>query len=171
MALIWPSAFGVEDSAAHAISDRLDQLIGFRDQENLGLGYLTSTLRCYGYRVEVFDFQEDHTNILEAVRALKPVLIGFSLIFQFYIDRFGALIRYLRDRGVDCHYTMGGHFPSLSYQPTLELIPELDSVVRFEGELTLLELVDLLSTGQEWRNVRGIGRPRGGVQGLSPAFS
>lgn len=144
-------------------------LVGFREQENLGLGYLTSTLRSYGYRVEVFDFQEDRTNILEAVRALKPILIGFSLIFQFYIDRFGSLVRYLRDRGIDCHFTMGGHFPSLSYEPTLELIPELDSVVRFEGELTLLDLVDLLSTGQDWRNIRGIAYRQGGEVIATPS--
>lgn len=144
-------------------------LVGFREQENLGLGYLTSTLRSYGYRVEVFDFQEDRTNILEAVRALKPILIGFSLIFQFYIDRFGSLVRYLRDRGIDCHFTMGGHFPSLSYESTLELIPELDSVVRFEGELTLLDLVDLLSTGQDWRNIRGIAYRQGGEVIATPS--
>ena len=40
---------------------------------------------------------------------------------------------------------MGGHFPSLSYEQTLELVPELDSIVRFEGESTLLELVDAKS--------------------------
>jgi hypothetical protein len=43
---------------------------------------------------------------------------------------------------------MGGHFPSLSYRRTLDLLPQLDSVVRFEGELTLLELgFDLGTSG------------------------
>jgi radical SAM superfamily enzyme YgiQ (UPF0313 family) len=51
---------------------------------------------------------------------------------------------------------MGGHFPSLSHEHTLELVPELDSVVRFEGELTLLELVDVLSREEDWREVEGI---------------
>ena len=51
---------------------------------------------------------------------------------------------------------MGGHFPSLSYQQTLELVPELDSVVRFEGEMTLLELADAIGTGTEWRTLQGI---------------
>ena len=80
-------------------------------------------------------------------RELNPVLIGFSLIFQFYIPRYGGLIQVLRAAGIGCHFTMGGHFPSLSYQPTLELIPELDSVVRFEGEQTLVELVDAVEHG------------------------
>jgi anaerobic magnesium-protoporphyrin IX monomethyl ester cyclase len=163
------NAYGDSPAARTRDVSRPVMLVGFREQENLGLGYLTSTLRSYGYRVEVFDFQEDRTNILEAVRALKPILIGFSLIFQFYIDRFGALVRYLRDRGIDCHFTMGGHFPSLSYESTLELIPELDSVVRFEGELTLLDLVDLLSTGRDWRDIRGIAYRQGGEVIATPS--
>jgi anaerobic magnesium-protoporphyrin IX monomethyl ester cyclase len=51
---------------------------------------------------------------------------------------------------------MGGHFPSLSCERTLQMAPQLDSVVRFEGEVTLLELVDRLSTGGDWRGIQGI---------------
>jgi anaerobic magnesium-protoporphyrin IX monomethyl ester cyclase len=131
-------------------------LIGFQEQANLGLGYLAATLRSNGYSVTVFDFEQERERILAAAKALNPVLIGFSLIFQFYVDRFGSLIRYLRDNGVECHFTMGGHFPSLSYSHTLELLPELDSVVRFEGEETLLEMADRLSTGGDWHDIRGL---------------
>lgn len=131
-------------------------LIGFLDEENLGLGYLASALREHGHSVEVFDFGRDREEILAAAKALDPILIGFSLIFQFYIDQFGGLIRFLRDQGHDCHFTMGGHFPSLSHEHTLELVPELNSVVRFEGELTLLKLVDVLSREEDWREVEGI---------------
>jgi radical SAM superfamily enzyme YgiQ (UPF0313 family) len=136
-------------------------LVGFQRQANLGLGYLASTLRGHGYRVEVFDFEQDSGEILEAVRRADPVLMGFSLIFQFYVNRFGALLGYLRQHGVTCHFTMGGHFPSLSYQHTLELIPDLDSVVRFEGEMTLLELVDCLGSDRDWRGIRGIAYRQG----------
>jgi len=131
-------------------------LIGFQSQGNLGIGYLASTLRKNGYRVEVIDFDTDQDIIFAAIRALDPVVVGFSLIFQFYITKFGSLIDYLRDEGIDCHFTMGGHFPSLSYEHTLELVPALDSVVRFEGEITLLELVDRLSVGNGWRDISGI---------------
>jgi anaerobic magnesium-protoporphyrin IX monomethyl ester cyclase len=122
-------------------------LIGFQQMENLGLGYLTSTLRAFGHEVLVFDFEQDPKEILKVVRARDPFLIGLSLIFQLYVPQFRSLVSYLRDHGVDCHFTIGGHFPSLSYDQTLDLIPGLDTVVRFEGELTLLELADCLSTG------------------------
>ena len=131
-------------------------LIGFQRQSNLGLGYLASVLRQSGYRVEVFDFELERRLILDAAKKLDPLLIGFSLIFQSYVFQFRSLIQYLRDGGIGCHFTMGGHFPSLSYERTLELLPELDCVVRFEGELTLLELADCLSTGREWREILGI---------------
>jgi anaerobic magnesium-protoporphyrin IX monomethyl ester cyclase len=131
-------------------------LVGFKQQGNLGLGYLGATLERYGYPVELVDFEDPPESILAAVRRRDPVLVGFSLIFQFYVHRYEALARYLRANGVDCHFTIGGHFPSLSPEETLALVPELDSIVRFEGEVTLLELVDLLSLGRPWESVEGI---------------
>jgi radical SAM superfamily enzyme YgiQ (UPF0313 family) len=136
-------------------------LIGFQEHANLGLGYLAAVLRRQGYAVHIFDFEQDADVILAAVRRVDPVLVGFSLIFQFYIRRFQSLMAHLRQHGVTCHFTMGGHFPSLSQRETLMLAPELDSVVRFEGEMTLLEMVDRLGTGEDWRDIRGIAYRRG----------
>ena len=149
---------GAADRAVPRVrrTDRPVVLIGFQEQANLGLGYLAATLRRYGYDVQVFDFEQDPEEILAAVRELKPLLVGFSLIFQFYVFRFRELIQKLRDDGVTCHFTMGGHFPSLSYSETLRLVPEIDSVVRFEGEYTLLELCDRLGAGSDWHTVEGI---------------
>jgi anaerobic magnesium-protoporphyrin IX monomethyl ester cyclase len=154
----WPHLKILGSTAADQVRDttRPVVLIGFQRQSNLGLGYLAATLQRCGYQVKVFDFEVERLKILEAVQALDPILIGFSLIFQSYITWFGSLIRYLRENGVKCHFIMGGHFPSLSYQRTLELIPELDSVARFEGEETLLELVDYLSTGRDWHRLDGL---------------
>jgi len=131
-------------------------LVGFQNLGNLGLGYLAAVLRRSGYAVQVVDIEQDPADIVRLARELNPVLIGFSLIFQFFIDRYAALLYLLRDNGIDCHFTMGGHFPSLSYEQTLELVPELDSVVRFEGEATLLELVDALVAGADWREIHGL---------------
>lgn len=131
-------------------------LIGFQVQANLGLGYLASVLRQHGYTVHVFDFEEDRHVILRAVRDSDPLIVGFSLIFQFYVYEFRDLAAYLRQHGLTCHFTIGGHFPSLSYRETLDLIPQVNSVVRFEGEMTLLALADRLSRNVDWRDVEGI---------------
>jgi radical SAM superfamily enzyme YgiQ (UPF0313 family) len=147
---------GPAEAARKRDTSRPVMLIGFQNQGNLGLGYLSSVLRQYGYAVHTVDIEQEPEKILQIALELKPVLIGFSLIFQFFIDRYAVLIYLLRANGINCHFTMGGHFPSLSYQQTLELVPALDSVVRFEGESTLVELVDAVSTGQDWRHINGI---------------
>ncbi len=131
-------------------------LIGFQKMGNLGLGYLSAVLRQAGYRVQVVDIEAPEDEILAAVKAADPVLVGFSLIFQFYIRRYGALMRMLRDHGVAAHFTMGGHYPSLSPEPTLAAVPELDSIVQYEGELTVVELADALAAGQDWRGIEGM---------------
>ena len=112
-------------------------------------------LREHGYAVCVVDIEQEPEEILRIAQQLNPVLIGFSLIFSS-ISVVTALLHVLRAGGIDCHFTMGGHFPSLSYQQTLEIVPELDSVVRFEGESTLVELADAVSTGSDWHDIQGI---------------
>lgn len=131
-------------------------LVGFQEQGNLGLGYLAAVLRQYGYRVVVVDIDEDPEEILRLAQQEKPLLIGFSLIFQFFIDRYAALLSLMRLHGINCHFTIGGHFPSLSSEQTLQMVPDVDSVVRFEGEFTLLELADALSTDNNWHEIHGI---------------
>ena len=145
-------------------TSRAVMLVGFQNQGNLGLGYLAAVLRAHGYTVHIVDIEQPPEAIVKVACEADPVVIGFSLIFQFFIDRYAQLLALLRAAGVDCHVTMGGHFPSLSYRETLDLVPELDSVVRFEGEMTLLELVDAVGSGGEWRDVQGIAyRGEGGV--------
>jgi B12 binding domain len=68
--------------AAHA-HDARDMLIGFQEQSNLGLGYLSAVLQRYGYKVDVFDFDQDPDTLLAHAKTNGPFVIGFSLIFQF----------------------------------------------------------------------------------------
>jgi anaerobic magnesium-protoporphyrin IX monomethyl ester cyclase len=128
-------------------------LIANQDKENLGVGYLTSFLLSKGYAVDIIDFSETVSAIYERTAIADPILVGFSLIFQYYSDRLRELCRYLRQKGITCHFTVGGHYPSLRYGDILEYIPELDSVIRFEGEHSLFELLEALSTDTDWRRI------------------
>ena len=58
---------------------------------------------------------------------------------------------------------MGGHYPSLCHEDALREFPELDSVVRYEGELTLVDLVGRLRAGEDWHEVPGIAYLDGGA--------
>ena len=57
-----------------------------------------------------------------------------------------------------------GIIPSLCHDELLAQFPEIDSVVRYEGEETLIELVERLRAGQEWRDIAGIAYLRGGTE-------
>jgi hypothetical protein len=113
-------------------------LIGFQKQENLGLEYLAATLSVHGYEVLVLDFEQDAAEILAHLKGRDPLIVGFSLIFQFYLPRFQALVRLLRRADVRCHFTMGGHFPSLSYQHALDFLPVTKCRLELRRELPSL---------------------------------
>src|ERR1043165_8071071 len=94
---------GSTPAARERDTSRPVMLIGFQHQGNLGLGYLAAVLRQYGYSVQVVDIEQAPEDILRLALEIKPLLIGFSLIFQFFIDRFGALAQAMRAVGIDCH--------------------------------------------------------------------
>ncbi len=137
-------------------------LVGYEKQQNLGLRSILAYVRAKGYRAEIVPFARDCPEaVLRAARAFKPRVIGFSLIFQFALGEFAGLMRTLRQNGVTAHFTAGGHFPSLRPVDTLELLPDLDSIVRFEGEETLVEFLERLDQPERWPDIRGLAFRRG----------
>jgi radical SAM superfamily enzyme YgiQ (UPF0313 family) len=143
-------------------------LVGFQDQDNLGLRYLASSLLEAGHDVRIESFGTDAAPLVAVARRWWPDVIGFSMIFQFMAPDFAHVIRALRAAGVPAHVTMGGHYASFAPETLLDLIPELDSVVRFEGEHAIVELTAAVVAGSPWREIRGIAwRDREGVH-LTP---
>lgn len=132
-------------------------LIGYEEGENLGLRSIKSFLRQYGIITHIEPYSAgQNERILEVCLSLKPVIIGFSLIFQRFLPEFAGLIEYLRENGVRGHFTMGGHYPSVESRQVLDYIPGLDSVVRCEGEFAALDLFNCLKTGTPLSGVKGI---------------
>ncbi len=130
--------------------------IAFEDCDNLGIGYLCAILLKAGYKTIVVNFRYRKEAILKILERHNPLIIGFSVIFQHHIYRFKELISYLRANGIQCHFTAGGHYASLRSEDLFKFIPEFDSIVRFEGEYTLLDLVRCIYSGKEWGKIDGI---------------
>ncbi|MCK7538268.1 MAG: cobalamin-dependent protein [Marinilabiliales bacterium] len=131
-------------------------LVAFGDYDNLGVGYLSSVLRREGIETRMIDFRYDDQEILVAIRRHAPLVVGFSVVYEGYIDEFAGLVKCLRKGGVRSHFTAGGYFASLNPGELFRLIPELDSIVRFEGETTFPELVKRIYTGTNWRDIKSI---------------
>lgn len=130
--------------------------VAFQERENLGIGYMHAILSGAGYEVHIIDVRKEKEDILQKIKELDPVLVGFSVIFENHIYDFQELIDYLRSRDIHNHFTAGGHFASLRPADLFEIIPSLDSLVRFEGEHTILELANHLQQDEDWKKVRGI---------------
>ncbi|NNK48642.1 MAG: B12-binding domain-containing radical SAM protein, partial [Gemmatimonadetes bacterium] len=131
-------------------------LVGYEDRDNLGIRYLLSSLQRSGYSGDIVRYSSDPARLIDRAREDQPLVIGFSLIFQYMAPDFGQVITALREAGVATHITIGGHYASFDPEEILQRIPGLDSVTRFEGEVTLVELVDRLASMQDWRNIAGI---------------
>lgn len=144
-------------------------LVGFQDQDNLGLRYLTAAVRHFGHVCDIVTYDDQPAALCARVHREQPHLVGFSLIFQYMAPAFGRVIAALRDSGYTGHITMGGHYPSFDSAEVLERIPGLDSVVRYEGEATLVALLDCLQRGTDWSDLRGLAaRTAGGRIVVNP---
>jgi len=131
-------------------------LVAFKEFDNLGVGYLAAMIAREGYEPLIIDFSDGKEEILKIVKKVKPLVLGFSVIFQYYIYEFRDLINYLRYCGISSHFAAGGQYASLRYNDLFKLIPTIDSIVRFEGEYTFLELVKNIHSGGEWRTIKGL---------------
>jgi radical SAM superfamily enzyme YgiQ (UPF0313 family) len=136
--------------------------VGFESQENLGLRSITALLEKEGFHTALEPYKPgDPSNVINAVKKYAPRLIGFSIIFQFTLNKFAELVAILRKTGVVAHFTVGGHFPSLRPKEVLDALPQVDSVVRFEGEFTVVELLRKLYQPELWHSIDGLAFRRG----------
>lgn len=131
--------------------------VSYLDQDNLGVGYIASSLLQTGsFDITLIDIRETIPVIIKSIIDARPLIVGFSVVFQAHLNAFQELMVILRKNNVNCHFTAGGHYPSLRYEELMQIIPELDSVVLFEGENTVVELAEAIQNNNEWRGIDGI---------------
>ncbi|MDD5308964.1 MAG: radical SAM protein [Deltaproteobacteria bacterium] len=146
-------------------------LVGPSLQGNLALEYLGASVEAAGHRVRLvsFDTKADAPRCVRSILEFSPDLIGLSIAFQCSVDDQLELARLLRMEGYRGHVTCGGHVPTFCFREILKAAPEIDTVVRHEGERTLVELLDALGRGEEPRGLRGLVWREGGEIAAGPA--
>ena len=127
--------------------------------ECLGIGYLAAYLRARGYPVEILDAHVYGLSVDETIAEIKDkdfdvlgLSIGSSLVFPQAVQ----IIREIKAWRGNVHISLGGHYPTFFYKQILNKHPDIDTVVRFEGEETLLELVEKIDHPSEWKSIKGI---------------
>lgn len=117
--------------------------------ENLGLAYLTATLRQHGHQVRLMSTSHEKLSLrqtLQEVFKFKPALIGITVLGA-NAKRAMNLVHKLREHGYRGHITLGGYYPTFHTIEMMRGFPAIDSIVRNEGEKTLLDLVEHLPDG------------------------
>lgn len=145
-------------------------LIGWEGvEENLGMRSLAAFMAQRGVTTRVLSCDEfDVGRLVQLVQEEGPQIVGFSLVFQGYFSRLSQLIHSLRRNGVRSHFTLGGHLASVEPALCLTKIRGLDTVVRGEGELTLLELFRGVELPASWSGIKGLAYRRNGSVVLTP---
>jgi anaerobic magnesium-protoporphyrin IX monomethyl ester cyclase len=118
--------------------------IAAEDEENLSVRYPAAALTNAGNTIGIAPFNDpkDTERVLRQVKKFHPDIIAISMAFQSRAPAFFELIRKIRKNNYAGHITVGGHFPTFEYRKIMEMREGINSVVRFEGELALVELAE-----------------------------
>jgi radical SAM superfamily enzyme YgiQ (UPF0313 family) len=128
-------------------------------REELGVGYVASAAAAAGYRVAVVahDLEANCSSLVARAAADPPLILGLGFSHAATsLEQAGHFLREARRACPSTHITAGGYFATFNADRLLETLPELDSVVRGEGEHTIVELANVLKSGQAVDGIKGL---------------
>jgi len=127
----------------------------------LGLALIAANLRKHGYVVDIINSCSndwDSERVVNEIQKKDYYILGFSVMGLEGWKFVKSIIRSLRESGFDGHISLGGLFPTFYYDTIFKDMPngEIDSVCTGEGELIFLELVDKITKGDNWKDIKGL---------------
>ncbi|EKE10599.1 MAG: Radical SAM protein [uncultured bacterium] len=124
-----------------------------------GLGYLSSSLRAVGYPPQLVDSRllnlSVDSTIGEVTRELRKI-VGIAMFTETAVPWVRQLTQAIKEESPKTHVVLGGYYPTLQTERALKLVPDADSIVRGEGEQTLVELAQRIQAGEQWRETPGL---------------
>jgi radical SAM superfamily enzyme YgiQ (UPF0313 family) len=135
---------------------RLGQNTGNMDlaNEDIGIGYLASSLRNNGIETQIFDNSVcSNEEMRNKLVSFSPDIVGYTSSFLTIDDvlKFDKSVQY-KTRPFKCH---GGLHATFSAKDLL-MHEDVDAIVMGEGEKTLPELVYCVEDGISLQQVKGI---------------
>ena len=124
----------------------------------LSLLYVGGALQKAGYGVALYDaMTKFHTleQVRETLRREQPDAIMVTCITATAMDGM-EVCRLAKEEISDVLTVLGNSHPTFMYDEILRDHPEVDVIVRGEGEVTAVELMDAWKTGDNLSKVRGI---------------
>jgi len=125
----------------------------------LGIGYIAAYVEKFSHhQVEIFDAHTYGLNASQAAEKLlekKPDVVGVHSITD---NRFKAiaLVKELKKRNKNVVVLMGGPHFSLTAKNALEIVPEIDYIIRGEGEKSIVQFLNVLENNGDISEVSGL---------------
>lgn len=139
----------------------------------LGLAYLAGALEAADCEVRIADgviTRLDEKALKTILQNFAPDWVGVTAVTMNAAQAFEVLRR-VKALAPEVSTVMGGPHASFTAAETLAALPELDVVVRGEGEQTLTELVRAARDPRRWEAIPGLAFRRGRDLHLTPARS
>lgn len=124
----------------------------------LGLLYIASVVENIGYDVSVCDASINNMDFKQVRKELQKDCYDVIGITTFTGTRESAYFcaEIAKEENKESTIVLGGPHVTFLSEITLNKLPCVDVVVRGEGELTFLELVQKISKGESYKNIKGI---------------
>ena len=126
---------------------------------NMGIAYLAAAIEQSGRDVRIVDANAHHftsEQLAAELKRISPTVVGVTATTTTLLDGFEA-VRTAREALPDAFISMGGIHVSRFPVETLAECPELDAVNIGEGELTIVEMLDVIDAGsRDFSRVAGM---------------
>ncbi|UCG54760.1 MAG: cobalamin-dependent protein, partial [Dehalococcoidia bacterium] len=124
----------------------------------LGLLYLAAYVEgIEGCSVQILDCQAEemgHNDLHEVIRGISPDVIGIQVMTFTLIDA-AIVAKTARNVVPDAYIVCGGPHPTIFPKETIDL-PNVDAVIRGEGEYVFSELVKAIVSGKAPESAEGV---------------
>jgi anaerobic magnesium-protoporphyrin IX monomethyl ester cyclase len=123
----------------------------------LGLGYLAAVLEKNKYEVDVIDCQASRLTYEDFKREIskcQPNMVGITATTRLYKSAL-HIAEITKEVHPNCLTVLGGSHVTFWDENALQECPQLDVVVRKEGEYTLLEMAQRIEAGKNIHDVIG----------------
>lgn len=128
----------------------------FRAGESLGLSVLGATVKRQGIPVKLLDatlLNMSLQGLMGEIKRNAPSLVGLSITCGSFLPGAVQVAREIKKWNKTVHVTAGGPYPSFACNRILEDVPEIDTIIRFEGELSLPSLYRRLQDPGAWSEI------------------
>jgi len=142
--------------------------IGYRNSNSLTIAYLAQTLQEHNLDVtsidgnQIISFDQMSINpkycfkkLIYTTEKTNPDILAvgsWSVNFPFVLE----FTKAFKKRNPNVLIIIGGYNPTFMPKFILDKFPHIDILVRGEGECTLLELIQKINRGEDWRSVKGL---------------